>query len=274
MKKMTFAVWFTALLAVFTFSSCLSDDGENSYPISGYVQVGGMPGNYYFTNQLNKKFVPTNQNILPSIIESQYAFIMATVNDQNQTNPNSTNILLTGCAFTKNAYTEVASDQMKDERYANAPITLINAGSLYSAVPVGFWNPQVMFVPVYYFMKSSNVESENQAERSEHLFSFFYKSGKDANIPSSSDKDLVIYVRHHVDTPEQNKNRTALAMDLFQINLSQALADFAEKNNGEKPQRLYLEYENNPNSGIYEPLQVQSANAMVNYANILDNIKK
>ena len=270
---MTFAVWFTALLAVFTLSSCLDDGGSNTYPVSGYVKVGGMMGNYYFTNQLNEKFVPTNPTVLPTIIDADYGFITGSINKDQQQSSKEVPVDIQGYAFAKSAYMSGSTEHMKD--YANAPISLVNGGTMYSAVPVGFWNPTIMFVPVYYFVKGANNQNgADEAEKSAHSFSFYYKVGGDSDIINSTESDLVIYVRHRVVNPEENKNRKMMNMDLYQLNLNEALAAFGEQYNGKKPQQIFVEYENNSADGAYDSTVVRSTNARIDYQAYLNLFEK
>ena len=85
MKKMRYAVWFTALLAVFTFSSCLDSDGGGQRQGMDIVRVEGFMGSYSFKSASGYELMPSNASQITMDINTEYAYIQNVYDSENVT---------------------------------------------------------------------------------------------------------------------------------------------------------------------------------------------
>ena len=265
---MTFAVWFTALLAVFTFSSCLDDENGGQRQGSEIVKVVGMLGNYEFQSAGGFKLIPTNMSALTMDISTTFAFIAyqydyAQINQTTKRVP----ITLTGIMPIKSNYTRPSLDGMKE--FANAPIRSITTNGGYDAFPVSFWTPTTMFLPISYFIKDYGDNSALQKELDSHSFEIFF----DVDDKEAYGDELVLHVRHHVADPSLNKERNVrINTNIYEVDLSMAVSMFEQKK-GNKPNRITIKYEESYN-GEYQENQLVQGTAEIDYQSILNAAKK
>ena len=268
MKKMTFAVWFTALLAVFTFSSCLDDETGGTRQASEIVKVNGYMGTYSFKSAHGYELIPTNAGALTMDINREFAFIQYGYNSDDVTqNMKKINVQLYGIMPIDRKVINESVEGMKE--FANAPIRNITAGGSYSYFPITFWDPNIMFLPVNYFIKEYSDNKETQKEVASHDFMIYF----DVNDPDAYDGSMILRVRHHVMDPALNKERYRTNLSIYQVNLSSAMATY-ESVKGAKPERIVVEYEEATN-GMYEEHNLVSSRAEINYKrDVLDAYKK
>ena len=261
MKKINFAVLMTALLAVFTLSSCLEGNNNSTNYGYEYTKVNGGLGFYSFQSPAGYEIFPTNQNEIKKIIDTRYAFIQYMYQtDQVSSGMTRLDAQLMGLMPVHSKRPAPSLTEM--EEYANAPIRTISTSGA-DGFPVQFlWNANTMFVPVYYFIKKFADESEQAAEFNSHDFSVYY----DVNEPNVEKGELVLHVRHSVTKPELNKERELMTYSMFHLDLSNAIYDYEAKE-GAKPRALIIEYEMSVN-GDYNDRKV-SEKVVIDYSSIL-----
>ena len=267
MKKMRFAVWFTALLAVLTFSSCLDSDGGGQRQGMEIVRVEGFMGSYSFKSASGYELIPSNSGQLTMDINTEYAYIQYVYDSENVT-PETKKIPveLTGVMPIRSQYINRNIEGMKDD--ANAPIANISTGGSYTYFPVTFWNPNTMFLPVNYFIKDAADQKELQSEVATHSFTVYF----DENDPDGSDDQMILHVRHHVIDPSLNEKRQRINTNIYHVDLTQIMYDF-ERKNGQKPSTIVFEYEQGE-SGRYGENYVSSSRSELSYSEILGAFKK
>lgn len=269
MKKMTFAVWFTALLAVFTFSSCLDSDDNATRAGSEIVQVTGYMGLYSFQSAGGYEIIPSNQSAINMTIETKYAYV---------TYSYQTADVVEGM---KKLKAEIYSllpipDKMLNSNveaiktFANAPIRNITYGASYEFFPISFWDVNTMFLPINYFIKDSSDKEALKKEVQSHNFEVFY----DLNDPAmESSNDLILYVRHNVMEPELNKDRNfRVNTNIYWMDLRYVMSSYEQKN-GKKPSRLIIQYEQNA-TGEYDEHQIVPTRVEIDYSAILQSAEK
>ena len=266
MKKMTFAVWFTALLAVFTFSSCLDDENGGTRQASEIVKVNGFMGAYTFLSAHGYELIPTNSSALNLDINKEYAYIQFGYNSDDVTeNMKKINVELYGVLPIEEKYISESLENMKE--FANAPVVNITTGGSYTYFPVSFWDPYTMFLPINYLIKDFGDNKELVKEVSSHDFQVYF----DVNDEDAYDETtMILHVRHHVMNPELNKERYRPNVNIYKVDLNNALHNF-ESAKGAKPEKIVIEYEESSNA-LYEG--IQSSRAEIDYKAILDAYRK
>lgn len=265
MKKINFAVLLTAIVAVFTLSSCLNGDGNSTNYGYEYTKVSGMMGSYSFLSPGGYEIIPNNQGSIIKPIETRYAFIQY-MYETNQVSSGMTKLdaQLMGLMPVYSKRPMPSLDNMKND--ANAPIRTISANGA-EAFPVQFlWNANTMFVPVYYFVKKQTDESAQTAELKAHDFEFYY----DVNEETADKGELTIHVRHKVINPEINHERELLTYSMLHVDLSNPIYDYEAKE-GSKPRTLIIEYEMNVN-GEYNDRKT-SEKIVIDYSSILTGFR-
>lgn len=269
MKKMTFAVWFTALLAVFTFSSCLDSDNGGQRQGSEIVKVTGLMGTYEFESAAGYKLVPSNMSSINMDISTRYAYIAYTYDSEAVTeNVKKISVVLNGVMPIHEQYTHPSLEGV--EGFSNAPIRNITTGGSYEFFPVSFWDANTMFLPITYFIKDLGDRTELQKEIDSHSFEIYYDL-EDEDVDANSET-LVLHVAHHVADPSLNKDRShRYNTSIYEVNLQMAISDFEHKN-GNKPRSIVLKYKESYN-GEFTESQMTAGKAEINYEAILNASK-
>lgn len=265
---MTFAVWFTALLAVFTFSSCLDDDNGGQRQGSEIVKVLGGFGAYEFESAAGYRLVPTNMSQITVDVNTNFAFIAYTY-DSGLVNENTKKISvqLNGILPINYLDTEATLEGMKE--FSNAPIRNINAGGSYEFFPISFWNATKMFLPVTFFVKDFSDPKELQKEINSHYFQIFF----DVNSEECNSGDLVFHVGHRVADPSLNKDRSRkYSTNIYEVDLSMAVGMF-EQVYTKKPDRIIFKYEESY-AGEYKENEMTQSTVEIDYRAILNATKK
>ena len=269
MKKMTFAVWFTALMAVFTFSSCLDSGDYNGERFgSEPVKVLGNLGTYEFLSNSGFTLVPTNMSAINIDISTRYAIITYRFNPEqlNQTTKRVP-VTLTGIAPVESQHTYPTLEGMKE--FANSPVRNITTQQSYTDFAVGFWDAKTMFMPITYFVKNVQTDEAVKEELKKHSFQIHYDMENEEN----DQYGMVFHVRHKVQDPEKNEERQSIySTSIYEVNLNKSLSDYQGKF-GKMPDVIKIEFEHNY-TGIYNETQVQSKVVEVNYKQYLDKLKK
>ena len=268
MKKMTFAVWFTALLAMFTFSSCLDTENGGQRQGAEIVKVVGMLGSYEFESAAGFTLIPTNSNALTMDISTRYAFIAYSY-DTEQVNQTTKKVpvTLTGIMPIKPKFTQPTLDGLKD--FSNAPIRTISAGGSYDVFPIQFWDTTTMFLPINYFIKDYGDNAAMQKELDSHSFEIFF----DLLDEEAYSDNLVFHVGHRVADPSLNKDRrNKINSSIFEIDLSMAIKMFENKNN-KKPSKIIIKYDESY-AGEYVENQLTVGKVEIDYQSILNAAKK
>ena len=270
MKKMTFAVWFTALLAVFTFSSCLDSENNGQRQGAEIVKVEGGFGMYEFKSVAGFRLIPTNMSQITMDINTRYAFIAYSfeteqVNQETKKVP----ITLSGIMPIKPKYTQPTSEGLKD--FSNAPVRNISAGGSYDVFPVMFWDATTMFLPINYFIKDYGDNSSLQKEIDSHNFEIFL----DLDDEEAYSENLVLRVGHRVADPSLNKERRSkINTNIYEVDLGMAIGMFKNKNKNEKnPSRIIIKYDESY-AGEYVENQMTPGRVEINYQSILDETKR
>ena len=268
MKKMTFAVWFTALLAVFTFSSCLnSDDNDGQRFGTEAVKVVGSLGTYEFQTLNGFTLIPTNMSELTMDLSTRFAMIAYTFNPEqvNQTTKRVP-VVMKAILPIRSQYTNPSLNAM--EKFANAPIRNITTEASYEFFSVAFWDAKTMFLPITFFVRDLP-EKEMEAEYKKHSFMVCY----DINNEENDKNTLVFHVRHNVADPDMNKERKyRYTSNVYELDLNMALNEFQTKFGG-TPRTIKLEYEENY-TGEYDHDNIKSHISEVDYEKYLQNMKK
>lgn len=271
MKKMSFAVWFTALLTVFSLSSCLDSDDNATRQASEIVKVTGYMGFYSFESAAGYEIIPRNQSVLTQDINSRYAYIAYSYNGGDvTTDMKKISVDLIGVLPIKDQYIHDQIEGM--DEFANAPIRNITAGAVPEFFPITFWDATTMFLPVNYFIKNSASEEELKNEVNSHSFEIFF----DENEAKQDGNEMILHVRHHVGDPALNKDRNSrINTDIFYVDLTYVLEQHKAKFD-KLPQTITIEYEGNT-TGSYEDEDgqkvTQSTKASVEYDKILQAIE-
>ena len=264
---MTFAVWFTALLAVFTFSSCLDSENGGTRTGAEIVRVSGYMGTYTFESAHGYELIPTNMSALTMDINTQYAYVTYGYDSGLVTEGmKKIQVELYGILPIKQQDVRGSLEGMKE--FANAPIQNITAGGSYTYFPISFWNPNTMFLPINYFIKDYADQKDIQKEVSSHDFEICY----DLNDEDAYDGSLLLHVRHHVGDPALNKERFKPNTTIFHVDLSRILNNYKEAKGG-LPDKIVVEYEEN-STALYDEHSVYPRKVEVDYQTILDAYNK
>lgn len=272
MKKMSFAVWFTALLTVFSLSSCLDSDDNATRQASEIVKVSGYMGFYTFESAGGYQIIPRNQSSLVQDISSRYAYIAYSYNGGDVTpEMKKISVDLLGVMPINEQGVSGSTENMED--FANAPIRNITAGAGYEFFPITFWDANTMFLPINYFIRDVSSEEDLKQEASSHSFDIFF----DVNESKFKGEDLILHVRHNVRDEALNKERNSrINTDIFHIDLSYVLSEHKAKYD-RLPKHIYVEYENSLN-GSYKNDEgeklTKSTNALIEYEEILKAIEQ
>ena len=269
MKKIRFAVWFTALLAVFTFSSCLDSENGGQRQGTEIVKVAGMMGMYSFHSASGFELIPSNMSQITMNIDTQYALITYSY-DSGQVTETTKKVPVEVYSILpiESRYPNPSLDGMKE--FANAPVCAISAGNSMSYFPISFWDAENMFLPIYYYIKDVSNKDDMTKELNSHHFELYY----DVNDENAMEDELVIYVRHNVADPSLNKDRKGkYNLNIYHVNLMQIVSEF-EREKGTKPSKLLVKYEENNSTGEYDPHYVMEGKAEVDYSYILKNFQK
>ena len=267
MKKKTFAVWFTALMAVFTFSSCLNDDYNGEIVGSEAVKVSGGLGFYEFKTKAGFTLTPINMEALTMNITSNYAYIIYSYK-QEAVNQETKRVPVTMKGISPIYENHAISSMEGIDEHSNAPIRNITTQVSYDSFPVFFWNKTTMFLPITFFVENLSAD-KMEAEVKKHTFRIYY----DVNDPENNASNLVLHVRHHVVDPDKNNNRTNYYTSIFEVDLRYALSQFKEKFNTDVPETISIEYKENY-VGSYDETQIQSKTVQVNYSTLVENQKQ
>ena len=264
MKKMKFVALLAAVLSVLTFSSCLDGDSNSTNAFSGYVQVGGMLGNYSFTTPDGYQIMPLNQGVFTKPIDTKFAFLNCTYDSEIMSTGSKViqATLISPFIPIKSKYPTNDIQNMKE--FANAPIT--NVGGVGAAIHFG-WTSSTMFVPLKYFVKSYSDSQAQQQEFDAHSFEIFY----DVNDKDAVKGQFVLHLRHAVTNPEENKNRQSETIGIYHFDLSSALFEF-ENAHGSSPRTIVVEYEQNY-TGEYGR-DTMPARVEVDYETVLKGFSK
>ena len=247
MKRTRFAVFFAALVSMLSFTSCLdSDGGSNTSSVSAILRVNGFAGSYWFTDMVGNKYTPSSQSALASsgLDSYQFAYIMGTFDagqlDASTSTKKEVIVDLYGASPVK-AFGVATDDGSEADEFANAPMYAAGedvGGNTY----LQFFSRNQMFVPVSYFYKSSSSNDDLKKELNSHEFYLFYDKEK------SEMGTLSFKLRHRVQDPTVNKDRTTLGSEYLYFNIAQAMA--AYKNEfGSEPANIRIEYQYNYSNG-------------------------
>ena len=260
---MTFAVWLTALFAVFTFSSCLDSNDDGQRQGSEIVKVAGMMGTYEFESAGGYKLVPTNMSSITMNIDTKYAFIAYSFNSNDAKEKTRIPVSLTGVMPIPERYAHNSLDGMKE--FANAPIRNITSGGSYEFFPISFWDANTMFLPITYFIRDLGDQKELTAEVASHSFEVYY----DLEDKAGDDQTLVLRVAHRVSDDSLNKDRSRrYNTNIYHIDLSYVLAQFKDKNK-RMPGYICVKYQGNNYSGSFVENEIREETVKVDYEALL-----
>ena len=237
MKKTRFAVFFAALMAMLSFTSCLdSDGGSSTNSMYTVLKVNGFTGDYWFTDAAGCQYVPSSQNGLANsgLEQYQYAFVGFTY-DASQVTQDTKKIIvdLYAASPVKTYYADEAEgDEMKE--YSNASFQAVSTDISYNMY-VTFFSRNDVFVPVSYYYKASSSNDELKAELNSHDFRLYFDKEQ------SSSSTMKLCLRHRVQDPTANKDRTTVGSEYLHFNLAQVMAYYRNLFNT-TPLTIEIEY--------------------------------
>lgn len=264
MLKMKFAVMLTAVIAMFSFTSCLNSEGSSTGYGYDYVIVKGIPGLYSFENAAGYTINPLNASSITNDIGTTYALINYQYEYENvvettkKIDATITGILPVNSQYISNDFTNV-------DDFSNAPIKQVSSSFSYDYLPVCFWDKDNMFLPIYYFVKDMKDDDEQKQELDSHRFELLY----DENDENANTGELLLHLRHNVQDADINDERESLSLNIFHYNLRYILDQYKTKNDGKTPSKIIIEYEQNSYNSIYES-GVESQKVEIDYASIIE----
>lgn len=237
MKKTKFAVFFAALISMLSFTSCLdSDGGSSTNSMYTVLRVNGFTGGYWFTDAAGCQYVPNNQSVLANsgLEQYQYAFVGFTYDASQVTqDTKKIGVDLYAASPVKTFYAdEVQGDEMNE--YSNAAFQAVATDITYKTY-VTFFTRNDIFVPVSYYYKASSNNDELKAELNSHDFRLFFDKEQ------SSSSTMKLSIRHHVQDPTANKDRTTVGSEYLHFNLASVLASYQNMFNT-TPMTIEIEY--------------------------------
>lgn len=243
MKKTKFAVFFAALISMLSFTSCLdSDGGSYTNQVGAILKVNGFSGSYWFTDATGCQYVPNNQSVLANSGLEQYQYVnVVFAYDASLVTQDTKKIGvdLYAASPVKTFYAdEVQGDEMKE--YSNASFKAV-ATDITSGTYVTFFTRNDIFVPVSYYYKASSNNDELKAELNSHDFRLFFDKEQ------SSSSTMKLSMRHHVQDPTINKDRTTVGKEYLHFNLASVLASYRNMFNT-IPMTIEIEYPYNDSS--------------------------
>ena len=236
MKKLNFAVLFAALIAMFSFSSCLDtmeDDGTRTG--NYFVKVVSMMGVTYFQDVQGNKFSPSTPL---TDVKSDMALVNLTYNENDmQTNGGYTTVTVNGIVYID----PVVAVTKPETPTWNAPIATLEG----DYVKMGFWDANTLIVPVYFYYDASS-EDKLTEELAKHQFEF-YVVEDDSKYAEGT---LSIALRHRVNDAGEKPTRNKLGSAYKYINLSAPLMQYKQKY-GSAPKQIIVDIEQNQMSDSY-----------------------
>lgn len=236
MKKLNFAVLFAALIAMFSFSSCLDtmeDDGTRTG--NYFVKVISLMGETYFQDVQGNKFSPSAPL---TDVKSDMALVNLTYNvNDMQANGGYTTVTVNGIV-----YIDPVLGVTKPETPTwNAPIASLEG----DYVKMGFWDANTLIVPVYFYYDASS-EDKLAEELAKHEFEF-YVVDDDTEYAEGT---LRVALRHRVNDAGEKPTRSKMGSAYKYMNLSAPLMQYKQKY-GSAPKQVVVNIEQNQMSDSY-----------------------
>lgn len=191
--KMKWAVALTALVSVFTLTSCFDSDDDGTRQVGGFVKVNNYFGTT-LTNVTGFKYTPTPTSL--ATVESNgfkpeqtnIAYFLGTYNENEQNITEETTNLDVNLmvAVSLDATVEVVlSEGASNDSVNYAPIISLDNAALMQNSKIykpWFFNNNTLILPIRYFMSKPN-----------HYFTLCYYPEEN----KSGDTTLKLYLKHN-----------------------------------------------------------------------------
>lgn len=216
MKQVKF--FLVALMAVvmgMSVTSCLKGEENNTVQGSLFVKVNPYDFPPSFVDAAGGKWIPTNATIDASksmaLISFQY--------DKTTVEPNATSVNVT---LVEDPYYFDKSYVMSVEpEVGNAPMYTLEPGSYYGIVRGGFFDKNILILPLAYWYKKYDKTTEKEkyeAEMNAHSFKMYCDDATDFK-----DGVLTLTLVHNLNGGEENVKRTDRIMDYKAFDISSVL---------------------------------------------------
>ncbi len=272
MKTMKFFVMASALAAMVGFSSCLNG-GDYTNTASGgtFVKVSGYLGVTSLVDELGFEYIPSNKEDITNLTSGKYAYITYTYD------PTTVDYTLKAVNVNLAGYSILTDEQVVANapvaENANAPVYSVydmSTSSQYRVQPV-FYQKRDVFIPIYYYYKPATNNDDLQKETALHHFTLYYDATTD--FTSST---MTLHLRHTIQDfdEEDNKKRTSRAYEFRHFNLNSALSQYQFANNGQNPDKIVIEFEQNQYDADYEKDDIESKSYEIDYKTVVENYDK
>lgn len=272
MKTMKFFVMASALAAMVGFSSCLNG-GDYTNTASGgtFVKVSGYLGVTSLVDELGFEYIPSNKEDITNLTSGKYAYITYTYD------PTTVDYTLKAVNVNLAGYSILTDEQVVANapvaENANAPVYSVydmSTSSQYRVQPV-FYQKRDVFIPIYYYYKPATNNDDLQKETALHHFTLYYDATTD--FTSST---MTLHLRHTIQDfdEEDNKKRTSRAYEFRHFNLNSVLSQYQFANNGQNPDKIVIEFEQNQYDADYEKDDIESKSYEIDYKTVVENYDK
>ena len=269
---MKFFVMASALAAMVGFSSCLNG-GDYTNTASGgtFVKVSGYLGVNQLVDELGFTYNPTNLSSIENWGNGKYAYITYTYDpttvDYTQ---KAVDINLAGYSILTDE--QVVANAPVAEN-ANAPVYSVydmSTSSQYRVQPV-FYKKIDVFIRIYYYYKPANSSDDLEEETALHHFTLYYDATTDF-----TNSTMTLHLRHTIQDfdEDDNKERTSRAYEFRHFNLGDALNAYQFANNGQDPDKIVIEFEQNQYNADYEEDDIESKSYEIDYKTVVENYDK
>lgn len=218
MKQVKFIL--VALMAVvmgMSVTSCLKGEENNTVQGSLFVKVNAFDFPPSFVDAAGGKWIPTNVTVDASKHMSMALISFQYDRTTVEANATSINVTLLGEPY----YFDKSVVEPREPEVGNAPMYTLEPGSYYGTIKGGFFDKNILILPLAYWYKKYDNTTEKEkyeAEMKAHSFNMYCDVATDFE-----NGVLTLTLVHNVNGGEGDVKRTDKNMDYKAFDISSVL---------------------------------------------------